>query len=187
MPKTCLRHLLGHWQPTPVFLPGESHGRRSLIGCSPWRRTESDTTEEIQQQQQQQQQASLSFTISWSSLKLIPIELVMPFNRLILCRPLLLLPSIFPGIRVFSNESALCIRWPKYQNFMFSISSSNEYSELTSFRIGLTSLQSEGLSRVFSSTTGQGISQFRCCLTLIHIFFICKIGQNYHQIPYLRV
>ena len=80
------------------------------------------------------QQASLSFTISRSLLKLISIELVMPSNHLILCRPLLLLPSIFPSIRVFSNESALGIRWvEKYWNF--SISPSNEYSELVSFRI----------------------------------------------------
>ena len=78
-------------------------------------------------------QASLSFTISWSLLKLMSIELVMPSNHLILCPPLLLLPSIFPSIRAFSNESALHIRWPKYWNF--NISPSNEYSGLISFRI----------------------------------------------------
>ena len=72
-------------------------------------------------------QASLSITNSQSLLKLISIELVMPSNHLILCRPLLLLPSIFLSIRVFSNESVLCIRWPKYQSFNFSISLSNEY------------------------------------------------------------
>ena len=71
--------------------------------------------------------------ISWSLLKLKSIESVMPFNHLILCHPLLLLPSIFPSIRVFSSELALCIRWPKYCSF--SISPSNEYSELISFRI----------------------------------------------------
>ena len=80
-------------------------------------------------------QASLSFTISQSLLKLMPIESVMPSKNLILCRPLLLLPSIFPSIRVFSNESVLCIRWPKYWSFSFSISPSNEYSGLMSFRI----------------------------------------------------
>ena len=80
-------------------------------------------------------QASLSITNSWSLLKLMSIELVMPSNHLILCRPLLLLPSIFPSIRVFSNESALCIRHPKYWSFSFSISPSNEYSGLISFRI----------------------------------------------------
>ena len=78
-------------------------------------------------------QASLSFTVSWSLLKLISIESVMPSNHLILCRPLLFLPSIFPSIRVFSNESVLCIRWPKYWGF--SISPSNEYTGLISFRI----------------------------------------------------
>ena len=80
-------------------------------------------------------QASLSFTNSWSLLKLMPIESVMPSNHLILCHPLLLLPSIFPTIRVFSNESTLCIRWPKYWSFSFSISPSNEYSGLISLRM----------------------------------------------------
>ena len=78
-------------------------------------------------------QAPLSFTVSWNLLRFMSIELVMPFKHLILCHPLLLLPSIFPSIRVFSNESVLCIRWPKY--WSFSISSSNEYSGLISFRI----------------------------------------------------
>ena len=80
-------------------------------------------------------QGSLSFTISQSLLKLMSTESVMPSNHLILCRPLLLLPSIFSSIRVFSNESALHIRWPKYWSFSFSISPSNEYSGLISFRI----------------------------------------------------
>ena len=80
-------------------------------------------------------QASLSITNSRSLLKLISIESVMPSNHLILCRPLLLLPSIFPSIKVFSNESVLCIRWPKYWSFSFSISPSNEYSGLISFKI----------------------------------------------------
>ena len=80
-------------------------------------------------------QASLFFTISWSLLKLMSIELVMPSKHLILCRSLLLLPSIFPSIRVFSSESVLRIRWPKYWSFSFSISSSNDYSGLISFRI----------------------------------------------------
>ena len=78
---------------------------------------------------------SLSFTISWSLLKLMSIELVMPSNHLILCCPLLLLPSVFPSIRVFSNELALFIRWPKYWSLSFSISPSNEYSGLISLRI----------------------------------------------------
>ena len=80
-------------------------------------------------------QASLSFTISQRLLKLMPIESVMPSNHLILCHPLLLPPSIFTSIRVFSNESVLQIRWPKYWSFSFNISPSTEYSELTSFRI----------------------------------------------------
>ena len=80
-------------------------------------------------------QASLSFTISQSLLKLLSIELVMPSNHLALCHPLLLLLSVFPGIKVFSNESALHIRWPKNWNFSFSISPSNEYSGLISFRM----------------------------------------------------
>ena len=78
-------------------------------------------------------QASLSITISWSLLKLMSIELVMPSNHLILCCPLLVTPSLFPSIRVFSNESGLCIRWPKC--WSFSISPSNEYSGLISFRM----------------------------------------------------
>ena len=80
-------------------------------------------------------QASLSFTISWSLLKLTSIELVIPSDHLILCCPLFLPPSIFPSIRAFSNDSALCTRWPKYWSFSFSISPSNEYSGLISFRI----------------------------------------------------
>ena len=80
-------------------------------------------------------QASLFITNSWSLLKLMSIESVMPFNHLILCHPLLLSPSIFPSIRVFSNESVLHIRWPKYWSFSFSISPSNEYSGPISFRM----------------------------------------------------
>ena len=80
-------------------------------------------------------QVSLSITNSQSLLKLMSIELVMSSNHLILCHPLLLLPSILPSIRVFSNESVLCNRWPKYWSFSFSISPSNEYSGLISFRM----------------------------------------------------
>ena len=81
-------------------------------------------------------QASLSFTNTQSLLKLMSIESVMPSNHLILFRPLLLLPSIFPSIRVFSSDSVLCIRWLKYWSFSFSINLSNEYSGLISFRMG---------------------------------------------------
>ena len=80
-------------------------------------------------------QASLSITNSWSLLKLMSIKSVMPSNHFVLCHPLLLPPSIFPSIRVFSNESVLLIRWPKYWSFSFSISPSNEYSRLIAFRI----------------------------------------------------
>ena len=80
-------------------------------------------------------EASLSITNSWSLLKLTSIESVMPSNHLILCHPLLLLPSIFPSIRVLSSESVLRIRWPKYWSFSFSISPSNEYSGLISFKV----------------------------------------------------
>ena len=80
-------------------------------------------------------QASLSITNSQSLLKLMSIESVMPYNHLILCDPLLLLPSFFPRIRAFSSKSVLCIRWPKYWSFSFSISPSNEYSGLISFRM----------------------------------------------------
>ena len=89
-------------------------------------------------------QASLSVTNSWSLLKLMFTELVMPSNRLIPCHPLLLLPSIFPSIKVFSNESVLCIRWPKYWSFSFSINPFNEYLGLISFRtdwLGLLAVQ----------------------------------------------
>ena len=99
-------------------------------------------------------QASLCFTISQSLPRLMPIESVMPSNHLILCHPLLLLPLIFPSIRVFSSESTLGIRWPKYWIFSLSVSPSNENSGLISIRIdGFDPLQSKGLSRVFSNTT----------------------------------
>ena len=98
-------------------------------------------------------QASLSITNSRSLLKLMSIGLMMPSNHLILCHPFLLLPSIFPSIRVFSNKSVLSNRWPKYWSFSFSISPSSEYSGLISFkRTGWIFLKSKGLSRVFNTT-----------------------------------
>ena len=101
-------------------------------------------------------QVSLSLTICQSSHKLTSIESVLPSNHTVLCHPLLLLPSVFPSIRVFSSESAPCIRWPKYGSFSFSISPSNEYSGLISFGIDwLALLAIQGLSRVFSNTTVQ--------------------------------
>ena len=105
--------------PYPLICPVQSLSHVRLF-VTPWTAT---------------RQASLSITNSWSLLKLMFIESVMPSNHLILCRSFLLLPSIFPSIRVFSNESVLCIRWPKYWSFSFSISPSNEYSGLISFRI----------------------------------------------------
>ena len=106
-------------------------------------------------------QVSLSIINPWSLLKLMSVESVMSSNHLILCHPLLLPPSIFPSIRVFSNETVLCIRWPKYWSFSFSISPSHEYSGLISFGLtGWISLQSKGLSRVFFSNTTVGKHQF---------------------------
>ena len=94
--------------------------------------------------------ASLSFTISWSLLKLMSMESVVASNHLILCCPLLLLPSTFPSIKIFSNESAVCIRWPKYWHFSFSIIPSNECSGLISFRIDWFDLAVQGtLKRLF--------------------------------------
>ena len=93
---------------------------------------------------------------SWSLLRLMSIELVMPSNHFILCRPLLLPPSIFPSIRVFSNESLLPTKWPKYWSFSYNISPSSEYSGLISLGwTGWISLKSKELSRVFSNTTVQ--------------------------------
>jgi len=125
-------------------------------------------------------QASLSITKSWSLLKFMSIKSVIPSSHLIFCRPLLLLPSIFPSITVFSNESVLHIRWPKYWSFSFSISPSNEYSGLTSLRIywlDLLAVQGKSLSRVFSKTTVQSINSsaisflYSPTLTSIHDYW----------------
>ena len=109
----------------------------------------------------------LSIANSQSLLKLMSIESVMSSNHLILCHPLLLPPSVFPSIRVFSTESVLFIRWPEYWSFSFSISPSNEYSGLISLGwTGWISLQSKGLSRVFSNTTVQKHQFFGARLSL---------------------
>ena len=118
------------WQSTSVFLPRKSHGQRSLSSVQSLSRVRLFATPWTAAHQ-----ASLSNTNSQSLLKLTSIKSMRPSNHLILCRPLLLLPSIFPSIRVFSNESVLCIRWPKNWSFSFSISLSSEYSGLISFRI----------------------------------------------------
>ena len=112
---------------------------------------------------QQHCQASLSITNCWSLLKLMSIKSVMPSSHLIFCHPLLLPPSVFPSIRVFSNESVLWIRWTKYWSFSFNISPSKEYSGLISFSI---SLLSKGLSRVFSNATVQKYQFFDAQLSL---------------------
>ena len=113
-------------------------------------------------------QASLSITNIRSPPKPMSIESVMPSNHLILCRPLLLLPSIFPSIRVFSNESALCIRWPKYWSFSFNISPSNEYWGWSHLGwTGWISLQSKGSPRVFSKITYLEILIFEFFLKLL--------------------
>ena len=109
-------------------------------------------------------QDSLSITNPWSLLKLMPIESVMPSNHLMLCCPRLLPCSIFPSIRVFSSELALCIRWPKYWSFSFSTSPSNEYSELISFRMDWLDLLA--VQGVFSNTTVQKHQFFSTELSL---------------------
>ena len=117
-----LLHVLFNWNNLHflVSVQFSSVSQSCLTFCDPWVAA---------------YQASLSITNSWNSHKPMSIESVMPSNQLILCHPLLLLPSIFPSIRVFSNESALHIRWPKYWSFSFSISPSNEHPGLISFRM----------------------------------------------------
>ena len=117
---------------------------------------------------------SLSITNSWSLLKLMSIELVMPPNHLILCRSLLLLPSIFPSIRVFSNGSVLCIRWPKYWSFSFNISPSNEHSGLISFRMDWLDLLATRDSQEFSPT-----AQFKASILWHSAFFIAQLSHPY--------
>ena len=120
-------------------------------------------------------QASLSITNSRSLLKLMSIELVMPSEHLILCHPLLLLPSIFPSIRVFCNESVLHIRWPKYWSFSFSISRSNEYSELISFRIDwLYLLAGQGILKSLLQHHSSKASILQCST-----FFIVQLSHPY--------
>ena len=120
-------------------------------------------------------QASLSITSSRSLLKLMSIESVMPSNHLILCRPLLLLPSIFPSIKVFSDESALHIRWPKYWSFNFNISPSNGHSGLIFFRMDwLDLLAVQGTLKSLFQHHGSKASIFRCSA-----FFIVQLSHPY--------
>ena len=117
-------------------------------------------------------QASLSITNSWNSFKLMSIQSMMPSNHLILCRPLLLLPSIFPSIRVFSNESVLLIRWPKYWSFSFNISPFNEHPRLISFRM-------DWLDRLVVQGTLKSLLQRHSSKTLIpqhSVLFIVQLS-----------
>ena len=111
--------------------------------------------------------ASLSFTISWSLLKLIPIESVMPSNHLVLCHHLLLLPSIFPSIRILSRESVLRMRWPKYWSFSFSISPSGEYSGLISFRMDWLDLAVQGTCKSLLQHHNSKESILQCSVFLM--------------------
>ena len=120
-------------------------------------------------------QASLSITSSWSLLKVMSIESVKPSNHLILCHSLLLLPSIFPSITVFSNESALHIRWPKYWSFSFSINPSNEYSGLISFRMdSLDLLAVQGTLKSLLQHHSSKASILQCSA-----FFMIQLSQPY--------
>jgi len=122
-------------------------------------------------------QTSLSITNSRSLLKLMSIELVIPSNHLILCHPLFLLPSIFPSIRVFSNESAVRIRWPKYWSFSFSISPSNEYSGLISFRMDwLDLLTVQGTLKSLLQHHSSKASILRCSG-----FFVVQLSHDYRK------
>ena len=143
----CVSKCLSSWlMPASVMVVVVQSLSRVQLFANPW------TAEH---------QAFLSFTISQSLLKL------MPSNHFILCRPLLLLPSVFPSIRVFSNELVHCIRWPKYWSFSFSNSPSNEYSGMISSRMNcVLSLQSKGLSGVFSNSLFQKHQFFSSQLSL---------------------
>ena len=125
-------------------------------------------------------QASLSITNSQSLLKLMSIGSVMPSNHLILCRPLLLPHSIFPSIRVFSSESVLCIRWPKYWSFSFSISPSNEYSGLISFRMDwLDLLAVQGILKGLLQHDNSKASILRCsAFFIVQLSHPCKMTGN---------
>ena len=127
-------------------------------------------------------QASLSITNPWKLLKLMSIELVMPSNHLILCCPLLLPPSIFPSIKVFSNESALCIRWPRYWRFGFNISPSNEYSGLIFFRMNwLDPLAVHGALKPLHQHLSSKASIFQHSA-----FFIVQLSHPYMTITLTR-
>ena len=119
-------------------------------------------------------QASLSITNSWSLLKLMSIESVIPSNHLILCRPLLLPPSIFPSIRVLSNESVLLIRWPKYWSFSLNISPSNEHPGLISFRMDWMDLAVQGTLKSLLQHHSSKASVLQCSA-----FFVVQLSYPY--------
>ena len=132
-------------------------------------------------------QASPSSTLSWSLFKFMSIESVMPSNHLVLCHPLLLPPSVFPSIRVFSNESALSIRWPKYRSFSFSLSPSSEYSGLISFRIDWLDLLIVPVilkSLLQHHNLKLSILQCSACMYIYiytHTFFFILFSMVYHM------
>ena len=190
----------GKWQPSAVFLPGKFHAQRNLVGYRPWV-TKSQmwlnthahicciASNNLKLSSVQLLirvrlfatpwitacQASLSIINSQGPSKPMSIELVMPSNHLILCRPLLLLPSIFPSIRVFSNESALCIRWTKYWSFSFNISPSNEHPGLISFRMDwLDLLAVQGTLKSLLQHCSSKASILRCSA-----FFIVQLSHPY--------
>ena len=136
-------------------------------------------------------QASLSFTISQSLLKLMSIESVTPSNHLILCHPLLLLPSIFSSIRVFSNELALCIRWSKYWSFSFSMGPSNEYSRSISFRIDWCDLLAvQGTLKSLLQHRSSKASVLRCSaffmLQISHVFWRGKVF-HFDEVKFIKI
>ena len=184
------------WHPTPVILAGKSQGQRSLVGCNPWGRKESDTIERLHfhfsfscigQGNGNTLQCSYLenprnggawwaavYGVEQSRTRLkrlsssMSIESVMPSNHLILYHPLLLLPSIFLRIRVFSNQSALCIRWPKYWSFSFIISPTNEYLGPISFRMDWLDFHAvQGNLKSLSNITVQNHQFF--ALSFLHI------------------
>ena len=121
-------------------------------------------------------EASLSIINSWTLLKVMSIESVMPSNHLILCHPLLLLPLIFPSIRKFSNESVLHIRWPKYWSFRFGISPSNDYSGLVSFRMDwLDLLAVQGTLKSLFQHHSSKVSIFQCSAFFIVQLYVCIV------------
>ena len=124
--------------------------------------------------------APLSFTVSWSSFKLMSIESVMPSNHLTLCHLLLLPPPIFPSIRVFLNESALCIRWPKYWNFNFNVSPSNEHSGLISFRMDWLDLAvQETLKSLLQHHSSKASILLHLAFFLVQLTSIHDYGKNH--------